>query len=49
VIYTTALVAKLLALADAPADALLDQVETISEKAARHMSVRLSQPVWHAR
>ena len=31
------MVPKLLALTEAPADALLDQVETISERAARHM------------
>jgi hypothetical protein len=30
-------IAELLALKDAPDDALLDQVETIGERAARHM------------
>jgi hypothetical protein len=35
--YHSRLVAHLLALKDAPDDVLLDQVETIDERAVRHM------------
>jgi hypothetical protein len=42
----TALIAELIALTDAPDDTLLEQVETIGQRAVCHMLVRL---VWRAR